>query len=198
MSLPPSDWTEDALDEHATWGSKPGGVGKPGEVKPVGLAGNLTAGALAAEKVFYQPASHRGARGTLGFCAVGRDDWGIKLFPLAVSPGWRLFRDDTGGGSLQTYGQLHCRIPKVVVGIFMLTPFLVVLGQFFLSLCLLGAVRLTGPEDTTFESVFRLAAYAQAPAVVCTHTLGRSLYSGGLESDIVSHRYYLKNSAPQP
>jgi hypothetical protein len=57
--------------------------------------------------------------------------------------------------------------PKVVVGIFMLAPFLVVLGQFFLSICLMWAVRLTGPEDTTFEGVFRVAAYAQAPAVFC-------------------------------
>ena len=49
----------------------------------------------------------------------------------------------------------------------MLTPLLVALGQFILSICLLGAVRLTGSEKYTFESVFRVAAYAQAPAVIC-------------------------------
>ncbi len=57
--------------------------------------------------------------------------------------------------------------PRVVIGIFMLSPFLVALGQFFLSICLLWAVRLTGQEKNTFESVFRVVAYSQAPAVIC-------------------------------
>jgi hypothetical protein len=57
--------------------------------------------------------------------------------------------------------------PRVIIGIFMLAPFLVALGLFFLSICLLWAVRLTGKEQNTFESVFRVAAYSQAPAVIC-------------------------------
>ena len=57
--------------------------------------------------------------------------------------------------------------PRVIIGIFMLAPFLVALGQFFLSICLLWAVRLTGQEKNTFESVFRVVAYSQAPAVIC-------------------------------
>ena len=57
--------------------------------------------------------------------------------------------------------------PRVIIGIFMLAPFLVALGLFFLSICLFWAVRLTGQEQNTFESVFRLAAYSQAPAVIC-------------------------------
>ena len=57
--------------------------------------------------------------------------------------------------------------PRVVVGIFLLAPFLVAMGQFFLSICLMWAVRLTGQEKNSFESVFRVSAYSQAPAVIC-------------------------------
>jgi hypothetical protein len=68
--------------------------------------------------------------------------------------------------------------PRVIVGIFMLSPFLVILGQFFLSVCLLWAARLTGPGDITFESVFRIAAYAQAPAVICLIPWGGAFIAG--------------------
>jgi hypothetical protein len=68
--------------------------------------------------------------------------------------------------------------PRVVVGIFMLSPFLVIFGQFFLSVCLLWAARLTGPGDITFESVFRIAAYAQAPAVICLIPWGGAFIAG--------------------
>ena len=77
--------------------------------------------------------------------------------------------------------------PKVVVGIFMLTPFLVALGQFFLSICLLGAVRMTESGKNTFESVFRVAAYAQAPAGLCLIPWGGA-FVAALEYCFISYR----------
>ena len=78
--------------------------------------------------------------------------------------------------------------PRVIIGIFLLAPFLVALGQFFLSICLLWAVRLTGQEKNTFESVFRVVAYSQAPAVICLIPWGGAFIAAVWHLDYLNFR----------
>lgn len=55
----------------------------------------------------------------------------------------------------------------LIFGLVLLTPLYVVITQFLFSIFLFAGLRLVGPAETSFEAVFRVAAYAQAPAVLC-------------------------------
>lgn len=55
----------------------------------------------------------------------------------------------------------------LIFGLVLLTPLYVAISQFFFSFFLFAALRLVGPAGTSFEAVFRVAAYAQAPAILC-------------------------------
>ena len=186
MSLPPSDWAEDALENPSL-----------GEANPVEWENpewsSLSALLATLRRVLLQPRSFftnlpltGGLGEPLGFALL------VGTTGVLSSFLWQLVLE---GGFSETMpvmalskqmGNLM-NDPRVIVGIFMLSPFLVILGQFFLSVCLLWAARLTGPGDTTFESVFRIAAYAQAPAVICLIPWGGAFIAGSLELDFVNH-----------
>lgn len=57
--------------------------------------------------------------------------------------------------------------PNLVFGLVLLTPLYVAFSQFIMSISLFWALRLVGPATTSFAAVFRVVAYAQAPAVLC-------------------------------
>lgn len=57
--------------------------------------------------------------------------------------------------------------PRLVFGLVLITPLYVAFSQFIMSIFLFGALRLVGPAATSFAAVFRVVAYAQAPAVLC-------------------------------
>ncbi len=177
MSLPPCDWTEDALDGYVRGEENPVEWENPERPSLSALLATLRRVLLQPKRFFANLPLTGGLGEPLGFALL------VGTTGILSSFLWQLVLD---GGFSETIpavalskqmGNLLAD-PKVVVGIFMLTPFLVVLGQFFLSVCLLWAVRLTGPEVTTFESVFRLAAYAQAPAVICTIPWGGAFIAG--------------------
>ena len=176
MSLPPSDWAEDALVDLSS-----------GEANPVEWE-NPTWSSLPAllatlRRVLWQPKSFfttmpltGGLGEPLGFALL------VGTTGLLSSFLWQLV---LGGGFAETmpvglskHMGNFIHDPKVIVGIFLLTPLLVALGQFFLSVCLMWAARLTGPGDTTFEGVFRIAAYAQAPVVACLIPWGGAFVAG--------------------
>jgi hypothetical protein len=165
MSLPPSDWAEETLE-----------IPPPGD-NPVEWENpewsSLSALITTLRRVLWRPKSFfaglplsGGLGEPFGFALL------VGTMGVLSSLLWQLVLDGGFSETIPTValskhlGNLM-QDPRVVVGIFMLTPFLVAFGQFFFSFCLLGAVRLTGPEDTTFEGVFRLLAYAQASAVLC-------------------------------
>jgi hypothetical protein len=165
MSLPPVDWVEEAL-EMPLPAPKPVAWENP-ELSSLPALLTTLGRVLWQPKRFFADLPLSGGLGEpLGFALV------VGTLGVLSTLIWQLILE--GGLSVtmpavalsQHLGNI-LQDPKVVVGIFLLTPLLVALGQFFLSLCLLGAVRLTGPEDTTFEAVFRLVAYAQASAAVC-------------------------------
>lgn len=177
MSLPPIDWTEDTI-ENATLGeAQPVEWENPECSSPWALLTTLRR-VLLTPKTFFTNLPVTGGLGEpLGFALL------VGTTGVLSSFLWQLILD---GGFSETMpavifskemGNLM-NDPKVIVGIFMLAPFLVVLGQFFLSICLLGAVRLTGPEDASFEAVFRVAAYAQAPAIFCIIPWGGAFLAG--------------------
>jgi hypothetical protein len=161
MSLPPDNWTEDTLEapklvewENPEWSS------------PWAFLTTLRR-VLFTPRTFFADLPLRGGLGEpLGFALL------VGTIGILGSLLWQLilegdFSESMTAVALSKYVGNFMQDPKVIVGIFMLTPFLVALGQFFLSICLLGAVRLTGSGKYTFESVFRVAAYAQSPAVLC-------------------------------
>ncbi|MGQ9920103.1 MAG: YIP1 family protein [Desulfobacca sp.] len=57
--------------------------------------------------------------------------------------------------------------PRLVFALVLMTPLCVALSQSIFSIFLCGALRLVGPGATSFAAVFRVVAYAQAPAVMC-------------------------------
>ena len=164
MSLPPNSWTDDTIDsqiapaplvewENPEWSS------------PIAFVTTVKR-VLAGPRNFFADLPLTGGIG---------EPFGFAL--LAGSIGvlgsllWQLILEGSFSEAMPavSFSKQFSNLindPKVVVGIFLLTPFLVTLGQFFLSVCLLWAVRLTGPEKTSFENVFRIAAYSQAPAVI--------------------------------
>jgi hypothetical protein len=166
MSLPPSDWTENTFDENALREEQPVEWENP-------EWSSLPAWLQTLWRVLWTPKSFFTELPTTG--GLG-DPLGFALLTgttgLLSSFFWQFFLDGDFSETLpavffaKEVGD-HIHDPRLVVGFFMLTPFLVALGQFFLSICLLWAVRLTRSEETTFEGIFRVAAYAQAPAVIC-------------------------------
>jgi hypothetical protein len=166
MSLPPNDWTEDIggnltpeLTRIVEWEN-------PEWSSPWAFVTTLRR-VLFSPRAFFAELPVRGGLGEpLGFVLL------VGTIGILGSLLWQLllegdFSETMPAVALSKHVGNLMRDPKVIVGIFMLTPFLVACGQFFLSICLLGAVRLTTSEKNTFESVFRVAAYAQAPAVLC-------------------------------
>ena len=176
MSLPPCDWVEDALENPS--------MGKANSVEWENPEWpGLSALLATLRRVLLQPRSFftnlpltGGLGEPLGFALL------VGTTGVLSSFLWQLVLE---GGFAETMPVILSKQmgnlmndPRVVVGIFMLSPFLVIFGQFFLSVCLLWAARLTGPGDTTFESVFRIAAYAQAPAVICLIPWGGAFIAG--------------------
>jgi hypothetical protein len=166
MSLPPNDWTEDNSDKQIPEVAKTVEWENP---EWSGLRAFITTlrRVLFTPKTFFAELPLSGGLGEpLGFALL------VGTMAILGSLVWQLilegdFSETIPAVALSKHIGNLMRDPKVVVSIFMLTPFLVALGQFFLSVCLLGAVRLTSSEKYTFESIFRVAAYAQAPAVLC-------------------------------
>lgn len=165
MSLPPSDWTEDTLEDATLREAQPVEWEDPAWSTLPALLNTIRRLLLKPKSFFTNLPLTGGLGEPLGFALL------VGTTGVLSSFFWQLVLD--GGFSetvpmvLSKHTGSFMNDPKVVVGIFMLAPFLVALGQFFLSICLLWAVRLTGREETTFEGVFRVAAYAQAPAVIC-------------------------------
>lgn len=165
MSLPPSDWTEDTLETAIFREAQPVAWENPDWSSLPALLTTIWR-LLLRPKSFFTTLPLTGGLGEpLGFALL------VGTTGVLSSFFWQLVLD---GGFSETLPMVLSKQtgdfindPKVIVGIFMLAPFLVALGQFFLSICLLWAVRLTGRESSTFEGVFRVAAYAQAPAVLC-------------------------------
>ncbi len=54
----------------------------------------------------------------------------------------------------------------VVVGVILLVPLYIFLRQWYQSLFLFGALKLAGGQEPTFETAFRLTAYAQAALLI--------------------------------
>jgi hypothetical protein len=164
MSLPPNDWAEETIENSLSEETHPVEWENP-------EWSSLPALLVTLRRVLWQPKRFftnlpltGGLGEPLGFALL------VGTLGVLSSLIWQLvleggFSETMPAVALSKHLGNFMQDPKVVVGIFLLTPFLVAFGQFFLSLCLLGAVRLTGPENTPFESVFRLAAYAQASAV---------------------------------
>ncbi len=177
MSLPPCDWADDALERPARGEENPVEWENPERPSLSALLATLRRVLLQPKSFFTNLPLTGGLGEPLGFALL------VGTTGVLSSFLWQLVLDGDFSETMpavalskQMGNYLHD--PKVIVGIFMLTPFIVILGQFFLSVCLFWAARLTGPEDTTFEGVFRLAAYAQAPAVICMIPWGGAFIAG--------------------
>ncbi len=112
-------------------------------VESVGFRNYPATGALHSKNFFANLPVRGGLGEPLGFALL------VGTIGILGSLLWQLllegdFSETMPAVALSKYIGNFMQDPKVVVGIFMLTPFLVALGQFFLSICLLGAVRLTG------------------------------------------------------
>jgi hypothetical protein len=165
MSLPPNDWAEETSEnepreevnqvewEDPEWSSLPA------------FLATLRRVLLTPKRFFANLPSTGGLGEPLGFALL------VGTTGVLSSLLWQLIIEgdfsETPAVVLSKHLGNYMHDPKVVVGIFMLAPFIVALGQFGLSICLLWAARLTESARTTFADVFRVAAYAQAPAVFC-------------------------------
>ena len=176
MSLPPCDWVEDALESPSMEEANPVEWENPEWPGLSALLATLRRVLLQPRSFFTNLPLTGGLGEPLGFALL------VGTTGVLSSFLWQLVLE---GGFAETMPVILSKQmgnlmndPRVIVGIFMLSPFLVIFGQFFLSVCLLWAARLTGPGDTTFESVFRIAAYAQAPAVICLIPWGGAFIAG--------------------
>ena len=176
MSLPPCDWVEDALECPSMEEANPVEWENPEWPGLSALLATLRRVLLQPRSFFTNLPLTGGLGEPLGFALL------VGTTGVLSSFLWQLVLE---GGFAETMPVILSKQmgnlmndPRVIVGIFMLSPFLVIFGQFFLSVCLLWAARLTGPGDTTFESVFRIAAYAQAPAVICLIPWGGAFIAG--------------------
>ena len=176
MSLPPCDWVEDALERPSMEEANPVEWENPEWPSLSALLATLRRVLLQPRSFFTNLPLTGGLGEPLGFALL------VGTTGVLSSFLWQLVLE---GGFAETMPVILSKQmgnlmndPRVIVGIFMLSPFLVIFGQFFLSVCLLWAARLTGPGDTTFESVFRIAAYAQAPAVICLIPWGGAFIAG--------------------
>ena len=176
MSLPPCDWVEDALENPSMEEANPVEWENPEWPSLSALLATLRRVLLQPRSFFTNLPLTGGLGEPLGFALL------VGTTGVLSSFLWQLVLE---GGFAETMPVILSKQmgnlmndPRVIVGIFMLSPFLVIFGQFFLSVCLLWAARLTGPGDITFESVFRIAAYAQAPAVICLIPWGGAFIAG--------------------
>ena len=176
MSLPPCDWVEDTLENPSMEEANPVEWENPEWPSLWALLATLRRVLLQPRSFFTNLPLTGGLGEPLGFALL------VGTTGVLSSFLWQLVLE---GGFAETMPVILSKQmgnlmndPRVVVGIFMLAPFLVISGQFFLSVCLLWAARLTGPGDITFESVFRIAAYAQAPAVICLIPWGGAFIAG--------------------
>jgi hypothetical protein len=166
MSLPPTSWTEDTVENPMPPEPNPVEWENPDWPSLRSFVTTLRR-VLFAPKEFFANLPVTGGLGEpFGFALL------VGTIGVLSSLLWQLILEGDLSETMPAVAfskQIGNFIndPGVIVGIFMLAPFLVALGLFFLSICLLWAVRLTGVEQTSFESVFRVAAYSQAPAVCC-------------------------------
>lgn len=166
MSLPPDSWTEHLLENQTPQETNLVEWENPEISTPKAFVATLRRVLLAPKKFFECLPLSGGLGEPLGFTLL------VGTIGVLSSLLWQLLLEGDFSESMPAVAfskQLGNLIndPRVIIGIFLLTPFLVALGQFFLSMCLLWAVRLTGPGKNSFESAFRVVAYSQAPAVVC-------------------------------
>jgi hypothetical protein len=176
MSLPPCDWVEDTSERPSVEEANPVEWENPEWPSLWALLATLRRVLLQPRSFFTNLPLTGGLGEPLGFALL------VGTTGVLSSFLWQLVLE---GGFAETMPVILSKQmgnlmndPRVIVGIFMLSPFLVIFGQFFLSVCLLWAARLTGPGDITFESVFRIAAYAQAPAVICLIPWGGAFIAG--------------------
>ncbi|WP_449244268.1 YIP1 family protein [Desulfobacca acetoxidans] len=173
MSLPPIDWT-DATAEEALPQEKPLPPWEDPSLSILPALCSTLTGILRRPRSFFQTLPTTGGLGEpLGFALV------VGTLGLLSSLIWQALLEgglsESASGMLLTQTLRFLNTPKLIVGLFLLAPLLVAAGQFFLSMCLTWAVRLTGPSETTFEAVFRVAAYAEAPMLACLIPLVGSL-----------------------
>ncbi len=166
MSLPPNSWTEDMIENPIPQETNLVEWENPEWSSPNAFVTTLRRVLLTPKKFFANLPLTGGLGEPFGFALL------VGTIGVLGSLLWQLILEGDFSETMPAVvfsKQIGNFIndPRVIVGIFMLTPFLVALGQFFLSICLLWAVRLTGQEKNTFESVFRVVAYSQAPAVIC-------------------------------
>lgn len=166
MSLPPNSWTEDINEEATSPGINPVEWENPDWRGLSAFVSTVRRVLFKPKKFFVELPLTGGLGEPLGFALL------VGTIGVLSTLLWQLiFEGDFSDAMPAVFfskqmGNL-INDPRVVVGLFMLAPFLVILGQFFVSICLLWAVRLTGQGRTNFEGVFRVTAYSQAPAVIC-------------------------------
>jgi hypothetical protein len=174
MSLPPDSWTELILENQTPQEIDLVEWENPEISTPKAFMATLRRVLLAPKKFFECLPLSGGLGEPLGFALL------VGTIGVLSSLLWQLLLEGDFSASMpavafsKQVGNL-INDPRVIIGIFLLTPFLVALGQFFLSMCLVWAVRLTGQGKNSFESVFRVVAYSQAPAVFCLIPLAGAL-----------------------
>lgn len=166
MSLPPADWSTETAEEKMSREANLLAWENP--EKPASAALLATIGQILWKpKDFFASLPLTGGLGEpLAFALlVGTTGLlGSLLWQLVLDGG---LTETASGLLLSKYLGDFIQQPTVILGIFLLSPLIVALGQFLVSLCLLWATRLTGPEGSSYEGVFRLTAYSQAPAIFC-------------------------------
>ncbi len=166
MSLPPADWVFEMplTDSEALVSPVPWEDGQKASL-PALLAtlGQI----LASPRRFFASLPHTaGLAEPLGFVLLVGTTGLLSLFL------WQSVLEGTITGPLPegfvaAYLSPLQDDPRLVFGLVLIIPFYVALSQFILSIFLFGALRLVGPAATSFAAVFRVVAYAQAPAVLC-------------------------------
>lgn len=176
MSLPPCDWPHEAVLEYDP--AREPQVAWEDPNRPTLAALLATVGRILWQprRFFSELPSGGGLGEPLSFALL------VGTLGMLSTLFWQLLQEGNFSEvlplGLAQYADNVMDNPGVLVGVFLLLPLLVVLGQFWFSLCLFWAVRLIGPPQTTFESAFRVAAYAQAPAVLCLVPWGGALVAG--------------------
>jgi len=172
MSLPPSDWAEKALSDLSVETEHPVAWEDPDRASLSALL--LTLGRILWQpKKFFTSLPLTGGLGEpLGFVLVVGTVGLLGSFFWILAQGGDL-SDKVAFLAIPAEDYLSDR--RVIVGLFLMAPLMAIFWQFFLAISLMWAARLTGPEDISFEAVFRIAAYAQAPAVACLLPFGGSV-----------------------
>lgn len=165
MSLPPADWVAET-----GWGAGEAlAAAVPWEDSQRKSLPALLATLwqiLLSPRQFFAALAHTGGLGEpLGFVLlVGTTGLLSLLF-------WQIVLASIGtealsAGLLANYFTLLQDDPRLVFGLVLLIPFYIAVSQFLLSIVLLAALRLVEGANVSYEMVFRVVAYAQAPAVL--------------------------------